>query len=175
MRVAISISANQIRQPDFVLKIKKTLDKTGLSANFLELEITEGALITTMDSSISSLSELSAMGVHIALDNFGAGSSSINYLRKVPWDRLKINQSFISNCNFIKSDEVIVQSIVSLAKKLNLAIVAEGVETKKQLAFLETNHCEEAQGSYFSKPVTTNELEALLQSFGNNKEKPILS
>lgn len=166
VRIAVNISSKQIRQPDFALKIKAILETTGLSPNCLELEITESVLLTSIEPSITSLSELSTMGVHITLDDFGTGNSSINYLRRVPLHRLKINPSYINNINLNTSDDVIIQSIISLAKKLNLEIVAEGVETKKQLEFLQTNHCEEAQGFYFSKPVTKEELEALLAKSG---------
>lgn len=163
MRVAVNISLKQIKQFDFVQKIKGILDGTGLSPNWLELEITENVLLNAIELAFGSLPELYAMGIHITLDDFGTGTSSINYLRKIPLDRLKIDQSFINNINLNTSDEVIIQSIISLAKKLNLEIVAEGVETQKQLEFLQSNHCEEVQGFYFSKPVTTSELELILQ------------
>lgn len=163
MRVAVNISLKQIKQFDFVPKIKEILDSTGLSPHWLELEITENVLLNAIELALSSLPELYAMGIHITLDDFGTGTSSINYLRKIPLDRLKIDQSFISNINLNTSDEVIIQSIISLAKNLNLKIVAEGVETQKQLEFLQSNHCEEVQGFYFSKPVSTSELEVILQ------------
>jgi diguanylate cyclase (GGDEF)-like protein len=163
MRVAVNISLKQIKQIDFVQKIKGILDSSGLTPHWLELEITENVLLNAIELALSSLPELYAMGIHITLDDFGTGTSSINYLRKIPLDRLKIDQSFISNINLNTSDEVIIQSIISLAKNLNLRIVAEGVETQKQLEFLQSNHCEEVQGFYFSKPVSTSELEAILQ------------
>lgn len=163
IRVAVNISLKQIKQFDFVQKIKGILDSTGLSPKWLELEITENVILNSIEIALSFLPELYAMGVHITLDDFGTGTSSINYLRRIPLDRLKIDQSFINNINLNTSDEVIIQSIISLAKKLNLEIVAEGVETQKQLEFLQSNHCEEVQGFYFSKPVTTSELETILQ------------
>lgn len=163
MRVAVNISLKQIKQFDFVQKIKGILDSTGLSPTWLELEITENVILNAIELALSSLPELYAMGIHITLDDFGTGTSSINYLRKIPLSRLKIDQSFVNNINLNTSDEVIIQSIISLAKKLNLEIVAEGVETQKQLEFLQSNHCEEVQGFYFSKPVTTSELEVILQ------------
>jgi len=162
MRIAVNLSSKQIRQPDLIQKIKAILETTGLSPNYLELEITENVIINTIDSSQNPLTELNALGIHITLDDFGTGNSSINYLRKIPLGRLKIDQSFISNINLNTSDEVIIQSIISLAKKLNLEIVAEGVETKKQLDFLQSNHCEQVQGFLFSKPITSNELEAFM-------------
>ncbi len=167
MRVAVNISLKQIKQFDFVQKIKGILDSTGLSPNWLELEITENVLLNSIELALSCLPELYAMGIHITLDDFGTGTSSINYLRKIPLDRLKIDQSFISNINLNTSDEIIIQSIISLAKKLNLKIVAEGVETQKQLEFLQSNHCEEVQGFYFSKPVAPSELETILQRRGS--------
>lgn len=163
MRVAVNISLKQIKQIDFVQKIKSILDSTGLSPKWLELEITENVILNAIELALSTLPELYEMGIHITLDDFGTGTSSINYLRRIPLDRLKIDRSFINNINLNTSDEVIIQSIISLAKKLNLKIVAEGVETQKQLEFLQSNHCEEVQGFYFSKPVPTSELELLLQ------------
>jgi EAL domain-containing protein (putative c-di-GMP-specific phosphodiesterase class I) len=163
MRMAVNLCIKQIIQPDLVQKIKNILETTGLEPDLLELEITESVIIKTIESSQNIFSELSAMGIHLALDDFGTGASSINYLRKVPLDRLKIDQSIVSNINLNTSDDIIIQSIISLAKKLNLEVVAEGVETQKQLEFLQSNHCEEVQGFYFSKPIKSNELEALLK------------
>lgn len=163
MRIAVNISIKQIKQFDFVQKIKGILDSTGLDPNWLELEITENAILNALEMALRILPELYAMGIHITLDDFGTGNSSINYLRRIPFGRLKIDPSFISNINLNTSDEVIIQSIISLAKKLNLEIVAEGVETQKQLEFLQSNHCEKVQGFYFSKPLTISELELILQ------------
>lgn len=164
MRIAVNISSKQLIQPDFAQKIKNTLELTQLEPRYLELELTENVIINTVETSIKPITELNALGVHITLDDFGTGNSSINYLKKMPLSRLKIDQSFVSNINLNSSDEVIIQSIISLAKKLNLEIIAEGVETKKQLEFLKSCHCEEVQGYYFSSPVDSNELENLLKS-----------
>lgn len=165
IRMAVNISLKQIKQFDFIQKIKGILDSTGLSPNWLELEITENVILNAIELALSSLPELYAMGIHITLDDFGTGTSSINFLRKIPLDQLKLDRSFIKNINLNTIDEVIIQSIISLAKNLNLEIVAEGVETQKQLEFLRINHCEKAQGFYFSKPITTDELEVILQKF----------
>lgn len=164
MRIAVNISSKQLIQPDFAQKIKDILELTQLEPRYLELELTENVIINTVETSIKPITELNALGVHITLDDFGTGNSSINYLKKMPLSRLKIDQSFVSNINLNSSDEVIIQSIISLAKKLNLEIIAEGVETKKQLEFLKLCHCEEVQGFYFSSPVDSDELEHLLKS-----------
>lgn len=167
MRIAVNISSNQIRQLDFVQFIKKTLDSTGLNPVYLELEITENTIISNIKTAHRTLLELSSMGINITLDDFGTGNSSINYLKEIPLDRLKIDQSFISNINLNTTDEVIIQSIISLARNLNLKIVAEGIETKKQLNFLQSNHCEVGQGFYFSEPVPQEAIERIMS--GNNK------
>jgi len=162
---------------DFVQFIKKTLDSTGLNPVYLELEITENTIISSIKTAHRTLLELSSMGINITLDDFGTGNSSINYLKEIPLDRLKIDQSFISNINLNTTDEVIIQSIISLARNLNLKIVAEGIETKKQLKegietkkqlnFLQSNHCEVGQGFYFSEPVPQEAIERIMS--GNNK------
>ena len=104
------------------------------------------------------------LGINIAIDDFGTGYSSLNYLRKIPLDRLKIDQSFIQNIDINRGDEVIIQAIITMAKNLNLEILAEGVETQKQLDFLKSKKCGEVQGFYFSKPLRAEQLEELLMN-----------
>ncbi|KGP63892.1 diguanylate cyclase [Legionella norrlandica] len=162
IRVAVSITLKQIKQANFAQKIKSILEETGLKSKYLELELSEKALVRAVDWPENPLADIRAMGVNITLGDFGTGDSSINYLHRIPLNRLKIAQSYIKNINLNNSDEVIIQSIITLARKLNLNIVAEGVETQKQLEFLQSNHCEEIQGTYFSQPITSEEMQNLL-------------
>lgn len=161
VRIAVNVTTHEFKQPDLVMKIQKILNETGLEPKYLELELTENIIISNIDTS-HIVSELKNMGISIALDDFGTGYSSINYLRKIPLDRLKIDQSFIQNIDIDNGDEVIMQAIITMAKDLNLEILAEGVETKKQLEFLKLRKCGEGQGYYFSKPLSNEEFEILL-------------
>lgn len=163
-RIAINICSKQILQPDFAQKIKDVLQSTELDPTCLELEITENVIVNSIESFGNTLRTLREIGVYITLDDFGTGNSSINYLRNIPLDRLKIDKSFIENINTSSNDEVIIESIITLARNLNLNVVAEGVETKNQLEFLKKYKCKEIQGYYFTEPVNKHKLEKLLQN-----------
>lgn len=161
IRVAVNIGAQQFKQPDLVSSVKKILDKTGLSPEYLELELTENILLNHSESG-EKIAQLREMGIYIALDDFGTGYSSLNYIRHVPLDRLKIDQSFVKNINVNRDDEVIIQAIITMAQGLNLEVLAEGVETQRQLDFLKSKECGNIQGFYFSKPLSVNQIENLL-------------
>ena len=160
--VAVNVTTHQFKQPDLVEKIESILKETGLKSKYLELEITEN-VITTHSEAMNKIARLKALGVTVAIDDFGTGYSSLSYLKDIKLDKLKIDQSFIKNINVNASDEIIIQAIIAMANSLHLEVVAEGIETKKQLDFLQANSCAEGQGFYFSKPLESTELEKFLK------------
>ena len=161
IRMAVNITAQQLKQNNIIDVIKSILDETGLKAEYLELELTENIIISSMEA-VRTITELKKLGLTIAIDDFGTGYSSLSYLKKLPLDRLKIDSSFIQHIKMDGDDEVIIRAIIAIAKNLNLEVLAEGVETKKQLKFLKSHKCNEIQGFLFSKPLTANELETML-------------
>jgi EAL domain-containing protein (putative c-di-GMP-specific phosphodiesterase class I) len=160
--VAVNLSVKQFRQKNLVAMIKETLNKTGLSPNLLTIEITENIVISDIEATIKTLKLLKELGIHVSIDDFGTGYSSLSYLKKMPLSELKIDKSFVDDIPDDADSCAIVKTILSLAKSLNLKTVAEGVETKKQLAFLRGEGCDEVQGYLFSKPLPATEMEALL-------------
>ncbi|MBH3405281.1 EAL domain-containing protein [Pseudomonas glycinae] len=164
IRMSVNTSAIDFRQRHFVESIEQVLAQTGLDPRLLELEITEGVLMQNVDATMSALNRLKALGVRLAIDDFGTGYSSLSYLRRFPIDVLKIDQSFIRGLSHDSSDAALVGAIISLGKSLNLNVIAEGVETAHQLAFLKDHHCEEGQGYYFSKALPVDAFARLLAS-----------
>ena len=152
--IAINVSAVQFRQDGFRELIKKVLSETRLAPQYLELELTESLLLSNGDLTFPVLQELKAMGVKLAIDDFGTGYSSLSYLRQFPVHKLKIDRSFIQNVAVSPDDSSITAAIISLGKSLNLKVIAEGVESEEQMAFLRAHQCDEIQGYYFSKPLT---------------------
>jgi diguanylate cyclase (GGDEF)-like protein len=163
IRVAVNLANQQIKQPNLVETIKNVLKETGLSPEYLEIELTENVLINNLEV-INRIQELKAMGIQIALDDFGTGYTNINYLKKIPLNSLKIDKSLIDNIDINRSDEVIMKAIMAMADSLNFQVLAEGVETQKQLDCLRNINCETIQGFYFSKPLISEEIEKLLQN-----------
>ncbi|MHB1676569.1 MAG: EAL domain-containing protein [Sulfuriferula sp.] len=165
--VAANISAVQFRHKDFLASLAAILKDTGLAPNYLELELTESVLMHDADSTICVLKALKAMGVQLAIDDFGTGYSSLSYLKRFPIDTLKIDQSFmrdITHATTDSDDAAIVAAVVSMGKSLNQRVIAEGVETREQLAFLQAQGCGEGQGFYFSRPVSAQALGELLRT-----------
>ncbi|WP_209124904.1 EAL domain-containing protein [Alkalihalobacillus sp. BA299] len=156
--VSVNLSARQFTQLSLVQSIQSALEESGLKPQFLELEITE-SMTANIEQSIKTLNDLKELGVKISIDDFGTGFSSLNYLKEFPVDTLKIDQSFVRELSNNSSDKTIVKTIISMAHNLNLNVVAEGIETKEQLVFLQQHLCNEGQGFLFSKPVPANELE----------------
>jgi EAL domain-containing protein (putative c-di-GMP-specific phosphodiesterase class I) len=151
--VAVNVSAVQFRHWGFADLVAKVLDETGLPSHFLELELTESLLLSSGDATFSVLEDLSALGIKLSIDDFGTGYSSLSYLRRFPVTKLKIDRSFINNISTSPGDATITSAIISMAKQLNLRVIAEGVETEEQAAFLRDHDCDEIQGYYFSKPL----------------------
>jgi len=133
--------------------IYTTLSETGLDPQYLELELTESALMTRAESTASILSTLREKGVRVSVDDFGTGYSSLSYIRKFPLDALKIDRSFVRQISTVPDETTIVRAIISMGQSLNLRVIAEGVEAQDQLDFLKTHGCDEAQGYYLGRPV----------------------
>ncbi len=171
MRISVNVASSQLKQPDFVEKIKSILRETGLKAKYLEIEVTEN-VITANPEVVEVIKNVRKIGVEISLDDFGTGNSSLGYLKKVQFDRLKIDKSFVNSIDFNRENQVIMQAIIDMAQSLNYQVLAEGVENKKQLAFLINKNCQIAQGYYLAKPMTAPELETLLKEKGT--EAPVL-
>jgi len=155
--VAVNVSAVQFRHEHFRELVKKVLREAGLSAEYLELELTESVLLSGADVTLPVLQDLKAMGVRLAIDDFGTGYSSLSYLRQLPVSKLKIDRSFIQDVALNPDDAAITAAIISMAKSLNLKVIAEGVEDEAQMSFLRQHRCDEIQGYYFSKPLTVDE------------------
>ncbi|WP_066297160.1 EAL domain-containing protein [Bacillus sp. FJAT-29937] len=155
--ISVNLSVRQLYQDNLVEVVKRILDETGLSPEFLELEITESMLMD-IQHGIKVLKELKRIGVQLSLDDFGTGYSSLLHLKELPINKLKIDQSFIRNCTENTNDATIVKTIIAMAHQLKLEVVAEGVESKDHLIFLQRNLCDEAQGYLFSKPLPMHQV-----------------
>jgi diguanylate cyclase (GGDEF)-like protein/PAS domain S-box-containing protein len=166
MRVAVNLSARQFYQHDLVSTVAAALEEGGLAPEQLEIELTESLVMTDVERAVAILRGLKALGVHIAIDDFGTGYSSLSYLKRFPIDVLKIDQSFVRDITVDADDAAIVLSIISLAHNLRLKVVAEGVETAEQLAYLREHGCDQVQGFYFSEPLPAAELQTLLKKEG---------
>ncbi|GGU83277.1 hypothetical protein GCM10009504_44630 [Pseudomonas laurentiana] len=160
--LCVNISPRQFRQNDFVERIRRSLDDHNLPYRMLKLEITEGIVIQNLEDTISKMRELKAFGVSFAMDDFGTGYSSLTYLKRLPVDALKIDQSFVRDAPVDPNDAEIVRAIVAMARSLDLAVIAEGVEQSEQLEFLERLGCHLYQGYLHSRPLPLNEFRELL-------------
>lgn len=162
VRVAVNISPRQFAQPDFNTQLVEILEKHALQPKDIELEVTESVLMQNTQEALDKLDELKRLGFKISVDDFGTGYSSLSYLKHFPIDVLKIDQSFVRDINNDADDAAISRAIISMAKNLNLKVIAEGVETCEQLNFLQENGCDAYQGYHFSRPMPAAELTALL-------------
>lgn len=153
LQIAVNVSARQFRHPKFLEDVKRVLEETGLHPNALELEITEGTLMSDTNVAREVLRELKALGVWLALDDFGTGYSSLGYLRRFPFDTLKVDRSFVREVLSDEGSAAITSAVVAMAQKLRLNVVAEGVETVDQLEYLRDLGCAQVQGFLFSRPL----------------------
>ena len=158
LRIAINLSARQFSQNTLPETIARALAETGLPPSSLELEITESEMMQRSDETLGALQELHDMGVSISVDDFGTGYSSLSYLKQLPIDRLKIDKSFVRDISTDPDDAAIVSAIIAMAHHLKLKVVAEGVETEEQLAFLRAHRCDEAQGFHLARPMASEEF-----------------
>ncbi|UII57218.1 EAL domain-containing protein [Cytobacillus spongiae] len=159
VRIAINISPRQFQQPAFVQVIRDSIKKYGIKPSLLEIEITEGAMQDTAEA-IPILNDLKKLGVTIAVDDFGTGYSSLNYIKQFPIDVLKIDQSFVKDVLLNEKDQAITTTIIHLANSLGMEVIAEGVEEAEQVEFLKRTNCHKAQGYYFSKPFSAEDITA---------------
>jgi len=166
MRMSVNLSARQFRQTDIDVLVDRVLKETGLDPKYLDLEITENMSMFDVDMTTETLQKLKRLGVNISIDDFGTGYSSLNYLKRFPIDSLKIDQSFVHDIHSDTDDAAIVKAILAMAHSLDLKVVAEGVETERQLSFLKEQKCDQAQGYYFNRPLSPEHLESMLTKQG---------
>jgi EAL domain-containing protein (putative c-di-GMP-specific phosphodiesterase class I) len=162
--VCVNVSARQFRDRSWTARVKQALADSGLEPKYLELELTESLLMQDVERAILTMKELQALGVHFAIDDFGTGYSSLSALKNFPVARLKIDQSFVRNLPQDANDRGIAAAVISLGQKLNMRVIAEGVETSEQMAFLRDNHCDEIQGYHFSRPLPPDAISTLLKT-----------
>lgn len=160
--IAVNLSACQFRQRNLAQTIHRILSETGVPPRFIEIEITESDVMENAESAIATLGELKARGIRISIDDFGTGYSSLSYLKRFPLDVLKIDRSFVRDIAVDSDDAAIVEAIIALARSLEIKVVAEGVETHEQMAFLNRAGCNFAQGYLFSPPAEAEQVAALL-------------
>lgn len=165
LRISVNISPYQLRYPNLASRIRHVLKEVDFDPNLLTLELVETTLITDFKKATQIMLELKKMGISIALDDFGTGYASLNYLQQLPFDSVKIDKSFITSVNDDERTMVIVKGMIAIAKALNLKIIAEGIETQKDLDFLLQESCNFAQGYLFSRPLTGSQFTTLLGKY----------
>jgi EAL domain-containing protein (putative c-di-GMP-specific phosphodiesterase class I) len=166
--IAVNLSPAQFRNKQLISTVMSALAASGLSANRLELEITETALLHDAETTLAVLQNLREIGVRITMDDFGTGYSSLSYLRKFPFDKIKIDQSFIRDMSDHDDSLAIVRAVVAMSTSLSIATTAEGVETRQQLEQLKSEGCTEAQGYLFSPPKSAADVKAALTAEAEN-------
>jgi EAL domain-containing protein (putative c-di-GMP-specific phosphodiesterase class I) len=162
-RIAVNISPRQFLKTSLLDDIRQLLQKSGVQPHQLELEITEGVLMAGHTYVEETLDQITALGIHLAMDDFGTGYSSLSYLRSFPFRILKIDQSFIRDISVDNAGRELISAAISMAHGLNLTVIAEGVETEKQLHYLKKQGCDYAQGYLFSKPIDSAAMTELLK------------
>ena len=164
--VSVNVSARQFADKELVRHVKAALEKTGLEPKYLELELTESMVMQDHHRALATMQELEAIGVRLSIDDFGTGYSRLSALKTFPLARLKIDQSFVKGLASDTHDRAIAAAIISLAQKLKLRVVAEGVETDQQIQFLLENGCDEVQGFHFSQALYAADFADLLRAQG---------
>jgi diguanylate cyclase (GGDEF)-like protein/PAS domain S-box-containing protein len=164
IQLSVNVSPRQLSQPYFVEQVKDAIEKNGILSSRLKLELTENLVLNDVDDVIEKMHELRDIGINFAMDDFGTGYSSLSYLKRLPLEQLKIDQSFVRDIACDKNSSIMVRTIINIASNFGLKIVAEGVETDEQLAFLRQYGCNIFQGYLFGKPVPTGEFEDACQS-----------
>jgi EAL domain-containing protein (putative c-di-GMP-specific phosphodiesterase class I) len=161
-QIAVNVSSKEFHSNDFIAGVRTILNDTGLDPRYLELELTESGLMQDTQHTTESLQALKDLGVQIAVDDFGTGYSSLSYLRRFQINTLKIDQSFVQDIDNDTEEAVIVSAIIAMSNSLELRVVAEGIESRQQLTFLQSNHCTEGQGYYFGRPVAAEVFATML-------------
>jgi EAL domain-containing protein (putative c-di-GMP-specific phosphodiesterase class I) len=167
--LSVNVSARQFRQPDFVDQVRGTLARIGNDPRMLKLELTESMVLENVQDTSRKMRALKEIGVRFSMDDFGTGYSSLSYLTQLPFDQLKIDQTFVRNIGVKSTDEIIIQTIIGMGRNLGMQVIAEGVETEQQRAFLDHHNCHAYQGFLFGKPVHLAEFE---QRLGQSPEQP---
>jgi EAL domain-containing protein (putative c-di-GMP-specific phosphodiesterase class I) len=162
LQLAVNVSARQFHQSDFVAQIDGILTQTGIDPSKLKLELTESLMLDNINQTVTKMQALKGLGVCFSVDDFGTGYSSLAYLSQLPLDQVKIDQSFVRDLGSKPGNTIIVQTIIGMTKNLGLDVIAEGVETIEQRAFLEQSGCYSYQGYLFSKPVPLDQFENIL-------------
>lgn len=163
-KLSLNLAMKQLAQDDLMSYLLNTMNELNFKAEWLELEVTESQVMKNPEDAIEKLNKISKMGIDIAIDDFGTGYSSLSYLKKLPLDKLKIDQSFVCDIPEDEDDMAITKAIIALGQSLNLKVIAEGVETQAQKEFLAQNNCDLIQGFLYSRPVTAKEIEEMLQT-----------
>ncbi len=172
LTVSLNVSPVQFKHHDVVTMVQRCLLETGVQPERIELEITEGVLMRNSEAAISTLKELKTLGVRIVMDDFGTHYSGLSYLLSFPFDKIKIDQSFVRSVRRRPGAEAIVRAVVALGHSLDMRICAEGVETREQLAFLESEGCDEVQGFLVGEPMTVNQFERSFAAFNSRPQRP---
>ncbi|WP_287361484.1 EAL domain-containing protein [Mesorhizobium sp.] len=162
MTVCVNVSTRQFREKNLIGRVADALKVSGLEARYLELEVTESLIMQDIDLAVATMNQLQNLGVQISIDDFGTGYSSLSALKTFPVARLKIDKSFINDIAADENDQAVASAVISLGQNLNLRVIAEGVETDDQVAFLRKNNCDEMQGYHFSEPVSAPDIEKML-------------
>jgi diguanylate cyclase (GGDEF)-like protein len=174
--VSVNVSPVQFRQRGFAQFVRNTLQETDLAPHLLELELTEGLILSSAEVARTVLQDLREMGIRLSIDDFGTGYSNLSYLRQFPVYKLKIDRSFVKDLATSSDDAAITGTIISMARSLNLKVIAEGVETEEQMSFLRSHHCDEFQGYYFSKALMPNDFaENLRRESAKSSDAPLES
>ena len=160
--MAINISPLEFQNDDFSDGVRGALKNTRLDPGYLELELTETVLMRHAESAAFALEKLRSLGVRVAVDDFGTGYSSLSYLTRFPIHALKLDQSFVRDIMTNENNAIVARSVISMGNNLQLKVIAEGVETAEQMAFLQIQGCDEGQGYYFSRPIVADQFAKLL-------------
>lgn len=168
LRLSVNVSPRQFRQPDFAAQVLSVFEHAGVSPDCIELEVTESMLMDDLDDIVKKMKELRRHGIRISIDDFGTGYSSLAYLKQLPLDQLKIDQSFIRDITSDDNDGVVVETIIAMASHLGLGVIAEGVENQRQLDFLIEKGCKAFQGYYFSQALSVDDFERYIREQDNN-------
>lgn len=161
--ISINVSGKEFSAPDFVDTVVSVLEKTGIDAKFLGIEITEGSLVSIDETVIKKITTLQQMGIKFSIDDFGTGYSSLSYLQKLPLNTLKIDRSFVNEIKGASHDNPLIDTIIMMAHNLGLEVIAEGVETEQELLYLSSKNCRVYQGFYFSKAVSAVSFNEMLK------------
>ncbi len=163
LTLSVNISGRQFKRPEFVAEVATILSETGIDPALLHLELTESILMDNADQAVATIKSLKALSVKVVIDDFGTGYSSLSYIQRFPFDSLKVDRSFVGNMHEAEQNMEIVRTIIAMAHKLGLEVVAEGVEHEEHRAALTALNCERAQGFYFSRPVPSEQLDEIIQ------------